>query len=123
MFERITTGRVLYTPAGEAARALAADNIMLAGTLDPDTILFDYVVTTMTVIDVYTTNDCGDLVLIRQATEHGARRLGCVINKADVAMTQASNTRTDSVAVVVALRTSSQPCRLTGLDGRQHHYR
>ena len=39
--ERITTNAVVFTPAGGTRRQLPADSVVLAGTVEPDTTLFD----------------------------------------------------------------------------------
>ncbi len=71
--ERITTRSVVFTPAGGTARALAADSVVLAGAVQPDTTLFDDLVAAMPGTDVHAAGDCTGLGLIRKATEEGAR--------------------------------------------------
>ena len=71
--ERITTGAVVFTPAGGATRRLAADSVVIAGKLEPDTTLFDALVAAMPGAEVHAAGDCTGLGLIRKATEEGAR--------------------------------------------------
>ncbi len=71
--ERITTEAVVFTPAGGTTRQLAADSVVLAGTVEPDTTLFDALVAAMPGADVHAAGDCTGLGLIRKATEEGAR--------------------------------------------------
>jgi 2,4-dienoyl-CoA reductase (NADPH2) len=71
--ERITTDVVVFTPAGGATRELTADSVVLAGTVEPDTTLFDTLVAAMPGADVHAAGDCSGLGLIRKATEEGAR--------------------------------------------------
>ena len=71
--ERITTQAVVFTPAGGTARQLAADSVVIAGTVEPDTTLFDTLVATMPGAEVHAAGDCSGLGLIRKATEEGAR--------------------------------------------------
>jgi 2,4-dienoyl-CoA reductase (NADPH2) len=71
--ERITTRAVVFAPAGGAARQLAADSVVIAGTVQPDTALFDTLLAAMPGADVRAAGDCTGLGLIRKATEEGAR--------------------------------------------------
>jgi len=71
--ERITTDAVIFTPAGGTTRHLAADSVVLAGTVEPDTALFDTLVAEMPGAAVHAAGDCSGLGLIRKATEEGAR--------------------------------------------------
>ncbi|MGE2815615.1 FAD-dependent oxidoreductase [Mycobacterium heidelbergense] len=71
--ERITTTAVVFTPAGGTRRQLPADSVVLAGTVEPDTTLFDRLVAAMPGADVHAAGDCSGLGLIRKATEEGAR--------------------------------------------------
>jgi 2,4-dienoyl-CoA reductase (NADPH2) len=73
VIERITTDAVVFTPVGGAARELAADSVVLAGTVEPDTTLFDNLVAAMPGADVHAAGDCGGLGLIRKASDDGAR--------------------------------------------------
>jgi hypothetical protein len=50
-----------------------ADSVVLAGTVEPDTTLFDTLVAAMPDAAVHAAGDCGGLGLIRKATEEGAR--------------------------------------------------
>ena len=71
--DRITPQAVVFTPAGGATRQLAADSVVIAGTVQPDTRLFDAVVAAMPGAEVHAAGDCSGLGLIRKATEEGAR--------------------------------------------------
>ncbi|WP_254848554.1 FAD-dependent oxidoreductase [Mycobacterium sp. IS-2888] len=71
--ERITTTAVVFTPAGGTRRQLPADSVVLAGTVEPDTALFDRLVAAMPGAEVHAAGDCSGLGLIRKATEEGAR--------------------------------------------------
>ena len=50
-----------------------ADSVVLAGTVEPDTTLFDALVAAMPGAEVHAAGDCTGLGLIRKATEEGAR--------------------------------------------------
>lgn len=71
--ERITTEALVFTPAGGIARQLQADSVVLAGTVEPDTALFDALVAALPGAEVHAAGDCTGLGLIRKATEEGAR--------------------------------------------------
>lgn len=71
--ERITTNAVLFTPAGGTTRELPADSVVIAGTVEPNTSLFDELVAALPDIPVHAAGDCSGLGLIRKATEDGAR--------------------------------------------------
>ncbi|CAM3437927.1 FAD-dependent oxidoreductase [Mycobacterium colombiense] len=71
--ERITADAVEFTPAGGTTRRLAADSVVLAGTVEPDTALFDAIVEALPGAEVHAAGDCTGLGLIRKATEDGAR--------------------------------------------------
>ena len=71
--ERITADSVVFTPAGGTSRQLAADSVVLAGTVEPDTTLFDALVAALPGTEVHAAGDCTGLGLIRKATEDGAR--------------------------------------------------
>ncbi len=71
--ERITKQVVVFTPAGGAARQLAADSVVIAGNVEPDTALFEALVAALPGIQVHAAGDCNGLGLIRKATEEGAR--------------------------------------------------
>lgn len=70
--ERITADAVEFTPAGGTTRRLAADNVVLAGTVEADTTLFDALVDALPDAAVHAAGDCTGLGLIRKATEEGA---------------------------------------------------
>lgn len=71
--ERITADAVEFTPDGGTIRRLAADSVVLAGTVEPDTALFDALVDALPDAEVHAAGDCTGLGLIRKATEEGAR--------------------------------------------------
>ena len=71
--ERITTGAVIFTPVGGVTRELPADSVIVAGTVEPDTGLFDALVEALPDASVQAAGDCTGLGLIRKATEDGAR--------------------------------------------------
>lgn len=71
--ERITDDAVVFTPAGGSTRELAADSVVLAGSVEPDTTLFDALVDALPGAEVHAAGDCTGLGLIRKATEEGAR--------------------------------------------------
>lgn len=71
--ERIATDAVVFTPAGGTSRALAADSVVLAGSVEPDTTLFDALKAAMPDTQLHAAGDCSGLGLIRKATEDGAR--------------------------------------------------
>jgi 2,4-dienoyl-CoA reductase-like NADH-dependent reductase (Old Yellow Enzyme family) len=71
--DRITTEAVMFTPAGGTTRRLAADSVVIAGTLEPDTALYDALIAAMPGTEVHAAGDCSGLGLIRKATEEGAR--------------------------------------------------
>lgn len=71
--ERITGDAVVFTPAAGTSRRLRADTVVLAGTVEPDTTLFDALVAALPGAQVHAAGDCTGLGLIRKATEEGAR--------------------------------------------------
>jgi 2,4-dienoyl-CoA reductase (NADPH2) len=71
--ERITAEGLAFTAAGGSARSLPADNVVLAGSLEPDTSLFDELTAALPDVKVSAAGDCTGLGLIRKATEDGAR--------------------------------------------------
>ncbi|OBJ48492.1 FAD-dependent oxidoreductase [Mycobacterium sp. 1423905.2] len=70
---RINPRAVVFTPSGGNPRELPADSVVLAGTVEPDTRLFDELVTALPGTPVHAAGDCSGLGLIRKATEDGAR--------------------------------------------------
>jgi 2,4-dienoyl-CoA reductase (NADPH2) len=54
-------------------RRLPADTVVIAGTVEPDTTLYDALVAAMPGAEVHSAGDCTGLGLIRKATEEGAR--------------------------------------------------
>lgn len=64
--ERITADAVEFTPDGGTIRRLAADSVVLAGTVEPDTALFDALVDALPDAEVHAAGDCTGLGLIRK---------------------------------------------------------
>ena len=56
-----------------AAAVLAADSVVIAGTLQPNTELYEMLVAALPNTAVHAAGDCTGLGLIRKATEDGAR--------------------------------------------------
>jgi 2,4-dienoyl-CoA reductase (NADPH2) len=71
--QRITQDAVAFTPAGGKPRHLPADTVVIAGAPEPDTAMFDTLVSAMPDAEVHAAGDCTGLGLIRKATEDGAR--------------------------------------------------
>jgi 2,4-dienoyl-CoA reductase (NADPH2) len=71
--EQIVKGGVVFTPFGGTRRELAADSVVVAGTLEPNTELYEKLVAALPEIPVHAAGDCTGLGLIRKATEDGAR--------------------------------------------------
>lgn len=71
--DRITATDVVFRPFGGTERRLAADSVVIAGTLQPDTALYDRLVAALPAAKVTAAGDCTGLGLIRKATEDGAR--------------------------------------------------
>ncbi len=69
--ERITAGGLAVRPEGGASREIAADSVVLAGRLEPDTAFFDAV--KGDVPEAHTVGDCTGLGLLRKATEEATR--------------------------------------------------
>jgi 2,4-dienoyl-CoA reductase (NADPH2) len=70
---RIVPGGLIFHPHGGVERELAADSVILAGTPQADTSLYDALVDRLPGVDVHAAGDCTGLGLIRKATEDGAR--------------------------------------------------
>lgn len=71
--DEIVSDGVVFTPYGGTSRHLAADSVVIAGTLEPNTELYEKLVATLPDILVSAAGDCTGLGLIRKATEDGAR--------------------------------------------------
>jgi 2,4-dienoyl-CoA reductase (NADPH2) len=71
--EQIIADGVVFTPNGGSSRHLAADSVVIAGTLQPNTELYEKLVAALPDISVSAAGDCTGLGLIRKATEDGAR--------------------------------------------------
>jgi 2,4-dienoyl-CoA reductase (NADPH2) len=71
--ERITPDGLVFTPHGSSARTLAADTVVLAGSPEPETALYDALTTALPEVKVSAAGDCTGLGLIRKAAEDGAR--------------------------------------------------
>jgi 2,4-dienoyl-CoA reductase (NADPH2) len=71
--DEIVSDGVAFTPYGGTGRHLAADSVVIAGTLEPNTELYEKLVATLPDVKVSAAGDCTGLGLIRKATEDGAR--------------------------------------------------
>jgi 2,4-dienoyl-CoA reductase (NADPH2) len=71
--ERIVADGVVFRPVGGDARTVEADDVVLAGALEPDLRFHDEVVAAVPGAEVHAVGDCTGLGLIRKATEDGAR--------------------------------------------------
>ncbi|MBV8347621.1 MAG: FAD-dependent oxidoreductase, partial [Mycolicibacterium sp.] len=71
--ERIVPGGLIFRPDAGTSRELPADAVLLAGSLEPDTTLYDALAAGMPDAIVSAAGDCTGLGLIRKATEDGAR--------------------------------------------------
>jgi 2,4-dienoyl-CoA reductase (NADPH2) len=71
--ERIVPGGLVFRPNAGTPRELAADTVVLAGSVEPDTALYDTLAAALPDVVVRAAGDCTGLGLIRKATEDGAR--------------------------------------------------
>jgi 2,4-dienoyl-CoA reductase (NADPH2) len=71
--DEIVPDGVVFTPYGGTSRRLAADSVVIAGTLQPNTELYEKLVAALPKTSVAAAGDCTGLGLIRKATEDGAR--------------------------------------------------
>jgi 2,4-dienoyl-CoA reductase-like NADH-dependent reductase (Old Yellow Enzyme family) len=71
--DRIVPDGVDFTPYGGTSRRLAADSVVIAGILQPNTELYEKLVAALPNVAVHAAGDCTGLGLIRKATEDGAR--------------------------------------------------
>jgi 2,4-dienoyl-CoA reductase (NADPH2) len=71
--DKIVPDGVIFTPFGGTSRHLAADSVVIAGTLQSNTELYEKLVAALPNISVSAAGDCTGLGLIRKATEDGAR--------------------------------------------------
>ncbi len=71
--DEIVPDGVVFTPSGGNSRLLAADSVVVAGTLEPNTELYEKLVAALPNASVAAAGDCTGLGLIRKATEDGAR--------------------------------------------------
>jgi 2,4-dienoyl-CoA reductase (NADPH2) len=71
--DQIVPDGVVFTPFGGTSRRLDADNVVIAGTLQPNTELYEKLVAALPNTAVHAAGDCTGLGLIRKATEDGAR--------------------------------------------------
>jgi 2,4-dienoyl-CoA reductase (NADPH2) len=71
--EQIAPDGVDFTPYGGSSRRLGADSVIVAGTLQPNTELYEKLVAALPNSAVHAAGDCTGLGLIRKATEDGAR--------------------------------------------------
>jgi hypothetical protein len=108
------------TPDGlpsERTRKLAADSVVIAGTVEPDTDLFDTLVATMPDAEVHAAGDCSGLGLIRKATRTVPAPRVPSRDRRDSNDPNSPIPGADRVAVVLAMRASPRPGRLAGADG------
>ena len=71
--DKIVPDGIVFTPYGGTSRLLAADTVVIAGTLQPNTELYEKLVVALPDASVSAAGDCTGLGLIRKATEDGAR--------------------------------------------------
>jgi 2,4-dienoyl-CoA reductase (NADPH2) len=71
--EQILPDSVVFKPYGGTTRHVAADSVVVAGTLQPNTELYEKLVAALPDAAVHAAGDCTGLGLIRKATEDGAR--------------------------------------------------
>jgi 2,4-dienoyl-CoA reductase (NADPH2) len=71
--DEIVGDGVVFTPYGGTSRLLAADSVVIAGTVQPNTELYQKLVAALPDTSVAAAGDCTGLGLIRKATEDGAR--------------------------------------------------
>ena len=71
--DQIVPDGVDFTPYGGSSRRLAADSVVVAGTLQSNTELYEKLVAALPNAAVHAAGDCTGLGLIRKATEDGAR--------------------------------------------------
>jgi 2,4-dienoyl-CoA reductase (NADPH2) len=71
--DKILPDGIVFTPYGGTSRLLAADTVVIAGTLQPNTELYEKLVAALPDASVSAAGDCTGLGLIRKATEDGAR--------------------------------------------------
>jgi 2,4-dienoyl-CoA reductase (NADPH2) len=70
---RIVPGGVVFTPEHGHLRRLVVNDVIVAGTPQPDLTLHDQLVERLPGVGVHAVGDCTGLGLIRKATEDGAR--------------------------------------------------
>jgi 2,4-dienoyl-CoA reductase (NADPH2) len=70
---RIVPGGVVFTPEHGRVRRLVVNDVIVAGTPQPDLTLRDQLVDRLPGVPVHAVGDCTGLGLIRKATEDGAR--------------------------------------------------
>lgn len=71
--DQIVDDGVVFTPAGGTSRRLAADSVVVAGTPQPNTELYEKLAAALPDVPVFAAGDCTGLGLIQKATEDGAR--------------------------------------------------
>ena len=76
--QRIVPGAVVFTPDGGTMRRLVVDDVIMAGSAQPDLALYHRLVDRLAFVDVHAIGDCTGLGLIRKATEDGAR-IACAL--------------------------------------------
>jgi len=70
--DKVVPDGVAFTPYGGTSRRLAADSVVIAGTPQPNTELYEKLVAALPNTAVHAVGDCTGLGLIRKATEDGA---------------------------------------------------
>ena len=76
--QRIVPGGVVFTPDGGTLRRLVVDDVIVAGSAQPDLTLYHRLTDRLGSVDVHAIGDCTGLGLIRKATEDGAR-IACAL--------------------------------------------
>jgi 2,4-dienoyl-CoA reductase (NADPH2) len=71
--ERIDSDGVVFVPHGGRSRSLPTDSVVVAGTLEPDTTLYDALSARLPDVPVVAIGDATGLGLVRKATEDAAR--------------------------------------------------
>jgi 2,4-dienoyl-CoA reductase (NADPH2) len=69
---------VVFTPDGGIMRRLVVNDVIVAGSAQPDLTLYHRLVDRLPLADVHAIGDCTGLGLIRKAVEEGAR-IACTL--------------------------------------------
>jgi 2,4-dienoyl-CoA reductase (NADPH2) len=75
---RLVPGGVVFTPDGGIMRRLVVNDVIVAGSAQPDLTLYHRLVDRLPLADVQAIGDCTGLGLIRKAVEEGAR-IACTL--------------------------------------------